>query len=54
MQLLLTTKRHFTIALWIPVRLSTATPDISEGMQRSIMRRVNERLKLMEDTLSAY
>jgi hypothetical protein len=26
MQLLLTTKRHFTIALWMPVRLSAATP----------------------------
>jgi hypothetical protein len=26
MQLLLTTKRHFSIALWMPVRFSTTTP----------------------------
>jgi hypothetical protein len=40
MQLLLTTKRHFTIALWMPVRLSSTTPGIFGRMRRSVMRRV--------------
>jgi hypothetical protein len=31
MQLLLTTKRHFTIALWAPVRLSATTPAALNG-----------------------
>jgi hypothetical protein len=39
MQLLLTTKRHFTVALWMSVRLSATAP-ASARMRRSMMRRV--------------
>jgi hypothetical protein len=38
MQLLLTTKRYFTIAFGMLVRLSATTPAIYERMRRSIMR----------------
>jgi hypothetical protein len=31
MQVLLTTKRHFTITMWMPVRLSTTTPASLNG-----------------------
>jgi hypothetical protein len=39
-KLLLKTKRHLTIAMWMPVRLSATTPGIFERMRRSMMRRV--------------
>jgi hypothetical protein len=36
--LLLTTKRHFTVALWLPVRLSATTPASLNRWQLSVMR----------------
>jgi hypothetical protein len=51
MQLLLTTKRHFTIALWMPVRLSATTPAslaACGGPWWDVSRRT---LNLMEDIL---
>jgi hypothetical protein len=40
LQLLLTIKRHFTITLWMPVRLSMTIPRTSEQMQQSTKRHV--------------
>jgi hypothetical protein len=40
MQLLLTTKRHFTIALWMPVKTIGNYPGVFERMLQSVMRRV--------------
>jgi hypothetical protein len=40
MQLLLTTKRNFTFALWMPVRLSATAPGVLEGTRKSVMRRI--------------
>jgi hypothetical protein len=52
MQLLLTIKRHFTVAVWMPVRLSATAPPSLNGCDtpwRDVSRR---ELNLMEDILS--
>jgi hypothetical protein len=54
MQLLFTTNRHFTIALWMPIRLSpTALASLNRNGDRwwDLSRRA---LNLMEDILSTY
>jgi hypothetical protein len=51
MQLLLTTKRHFTVALWTPFKTIRNFPGIFERMRRAMLRRA---LNLMEDILSSY
>jgi hypothetical protein len=50
MQRLLTVKRHFTIALWIPVRRSASALAFLNGY-RHVSRRA---LNLVEDILSTY
>jgi hypothetical protein len=54
MQLLLTTKWHFTIALWMPVRLSAATPASLNGCGSHWWDVSRRALNLMEDILSTY
>jgi hypothetical protein len=41
MQLLLTTKSHFTMTLWMPVRLPELPPANFQRMQLSLWRRVD-------------
>jgi hypothetical protein len=53
MQILLTTKRHFTVALWMLVRLARNYTGVFERTRRS-MRCVEGTFNLMEDILSAY
>jgi hypothetical protein len=53
MQLLLTTKRHF-IAVWMPVRLSAATPVSLHGCGGPCWGVSRRALNLMEDILSTY
>jgi hypothetical protein len=54
MQLLLTTKRHFTIALWLPVRLSATTPASLNGCGGPCWDVSRRALNLMEGILSIY
>jgi hypothetical protein len=54
MQLLLTTKRHFTIALWMPVRLTAPTPGSFNGCGGLWWNVLRRALNLMEDILSIY
>jgi hypothetical protein len=53
-QLVLKTKRHFTIALWMPVRLLPATPPSLNGCGGPWWYVSRRALKLMEGILSAY
>jgi hypothetical protein len=54
MQLLLTTKRHLTIALWLPVRLSATTRASSDGCGGPRWDVSRRALNLMEDILITY
>jgi hypothetical protein len=51
MQLLLTTKRHFTIAVWMPVRLSATAPPSLNGCGTPWL---NVSRRAVEDILSTY
>jgi hypothetical protein len=50
----LITKRHFTIALWMPVRLSANYPGIFERMRQSMMRRFEMCIESHWHHLSTY
>jgi hypothetical protein len=54
MQLLLTTKRRFTIAVWMPVRLSATAPPSVNGCDGPWWNVPRRALNLMEDILSTY
>jgi hypothetical protein len=54
MQLLLTTKRHFTIVLWMPVRLSTTTPASLNGCSGPWWDMLRHKLNPVENILSIY
>jgi hypothetical protein len=54
MQLLLTTKRHFTIALWMPVRLSATTAASLNGCCGPWWDVSRFALNLMEEILRTY
>jgi hypothetical protein len=53
-QLLLTTKRHFTISLWMPVRLSAIAPAFLYGCGGPWWDVSRLALNLMEDILNTY
>jgi hypothetical protein len=53
-QFLLTRKRHFTIALWMPVRLPATTPASLHGCGCPWWEVPRRALNLMEDILSTY
>jgi hypothetical protein len=54
MQLLLTTERHFTIPLWMPVRLSATAPASLHGYCGPWWSVWSHALNLMEGILSIY
>jgi hypothetical protein len=54
MQLPLTTKRHFTIALWMPVRLPATTPAPLNGCCGPWWDVSRRALNIMEDLLYMY
>jgi hypothetical protein len=54
MQLLLTTKRHFTNAIWTPVRLSSTTPAALNGCDGPWWDVSRLAVNLMEDILGSY
>jgi hypothetical protein len=54
MQLLLTTKRHFTIELKMPVRLHADTPTSLNGCGSPLCDVSTRALNVMEDIWSAY
>jgi hypothetical protein len=53
-QLLLTMKRHFTIALWMPVRPSATTPASLNGCGGPRWDVSRGAINLMEDILNTY
>jgi hypothetical protein len=54
MPLLLTTKRHFTVALWMPVKTIRIYPDIMERIRWSMVRCVEAYIESHGGHLSTY